>query len=140
MRIGVLVGTTSWIVVLGAVLACTGRADALLPVVLPLLLASFALGLLVLALAELAAADPRFLPLRTPLVLGATSVAVGILLLLGEAFVAPLMEQDSRLADLTAAVGGVARLPRWIAALWLALGCASLAAALRRRGTLPPQQ
>jgi hypothetical protein len=140
MRIGALVGMTSWTVALGVIFACTGHADVLLQVVLPLLLASLGLGLLVLALAELAADDPRLLPIRALLVLGATWVAVGILLLLGDAFVSPLLERDETLASITRMTGGVARLPRWSAVAALAFGCASLAFALRRRGTLPPPQ
>jgi hypothetical protein len=134
MRIGALVGFTSWIVVLGAICACTGRGDVLLPIVLPLLLASLGLGLLVLVIVELAAADPRLQPLRATLVLGATWIAVGVLLLLGDAFVGPLLEQDAALARITQLTGGVARLPRWGAVLALTFGCVSLGVSLRRRG------
>jgi hypothetical protein len=133
MRIGVLCGTTSWIAVLGAMCACTGRADVLLPVVLPLLLGSLGLGLLILVVAEPAAEDPRLQPLRAPLVLGATCVAVGILLLLCDAFVSPLLERDETLASITRLTGGVARVSRWFAVAALAIGCGSLSVALRRR-------
>src|SRR5262249_62094343 len=101
--------------------------------------ASRGLGLRVLVGGALAAADPRILPLRALLVLGATWIAVGVLLLLGDAFVSPLLEQDATLARITQMTGGVARLPRWGAVLALTAGCLMLGVALRRRGAPPPQ-
>lgn len=133
MRIGVLAGSTSWIVILGLVCLCTGRFAVLLPIVLPLLLASLGIGLLVVLLAELAAAEPRWQSLRGPLVLGAACTSTGLLLLLIDAWVSPMLEGDPGLAGFTRMTGGVARLPRWLAAAALALGCTALLVALRRR-------
>jgi len=63
-----------------------------------------------------------------------------VLLLLGDAFVGPLLEQDAALAAVTQLSGGVARLPRWGAVLALTSGCVMLGVALRRRGAPPPPQ
>ena len=133
-RFGVLVGCSAWIVVLGVICAATGRSEHLLPVILPLLLASLGLGLLVLvAMEPLLLLPPEVQErCRVLIVLGGVWAVCGILLLLAEGFVVPVLEGDQDLAATVRATGGVLSLPRWIAVLLLALGVAQLVAGLRR--------
>jgi hypothetical protein len=134
VRFGVLVGSTAWIVVLGVLCAATGRTEYLLPVVLPLLLASLGLGLLALAGIEPLSRVPRLqqTSCRTPIVLGAIFVLGGVLLLLAEGFVMPVLATDPVLADVVRATGGVLEMPRWVAGGALAAGVAALIVGLRR--------
>jgi hypothetical protein len=124
---GVLIGTTAWVLALGAVCLVAGRADLVLDLVVPTLLASCGLGLLILA--ALQTAVPAARPL---LVTGAVAVAGGILLLLIEGLVAPEFEADERLGDAVRATGGVIRLPRWVAGVLLGAGVVLLALGLAR--------
>ncbi len=144
MRIGVLIGCTAWILLLSAICAATGRAQYLLPVCLPLLLASLGLGLLVLAIVEpmaRAAPGPRP-PGFQSLVLGATWISVGMLALLVETMVAPMLAADRTLAEVVRGSGGVLALPRWLASAFLAGGCGAVAVGLRKQagpaGPPPP--
>lgn len=133
MRIGVLAGFTSWILVLGLVCIATGRSQYLAPVVLPVLLASLALGLMALAAFEArlpAPGSPR--TAFGALVAGVTLASVGVLLLLAEAFVVPVLAADRALGDFVRENGGVLSLPREFALVLLLAGCALLVAALAR--------
>jgi hypothetical protein len=65
---------------------------------------------------------------------GATAIAIGVLLLLVEGLVAPELESDRGLAEIVTATGGVLGLPRWLATAMLLAGGLSSAAGLRRAG------
>jgi hypothetical protein len=69
---------------------------------------------------------------RVWIVLGGVWTVCGLLLLLAEGFVVPVLEGDEVLAGVVRDTGGVLSLPRWIAVLLLALGVTMLVAALRR--------
>lgn len=139
MRVGVLLGYTSWILVLTAICLATGRTQYLLPVCLPMLLASLALGLLLIALVEPAARAGGPLPPGFALRLqGAIWSSIGLLTLLAEAFVVPMLA-DRALADAVRSTGGVLEVPRWIPTLALACGCALLLAGLRGRARAADQ-
>ena len=137
-RFGVLVGFTSWAVVLGAICIGTGRTQYLWPVILPVLLASLGLGLLALCAIEPAlpgAPPPRD---RVRRVLGAVGVGIGLLLLLADGLVVPMLEADRALGDVVRSSGGVLGVPRWSATLALVAGCALLARSLWRPREQPP--
>lgn len=135
-RFGVLVGSTAWAVLLGIVCAATGRCALLLPVVLPLLLASLGAALLVLVPIELLHRGPVADAgrVRVPLVLGGVGVLCGMLVLLAESTLAPVFAADPDLAAGIRSTGGVLALPRWLSGGMLLLGIAGLAVALRRIG------
>jgi hypothetical protein len=134
MRFGVLVGCSTWIIVLGVICAATGRTEYLLPVVVPLLLASFGLGLLVLAGAEPLLALPAEHRARyfLPILMGSIGVVGGVLCLLAEGFVVPVLQDDHGLGEIVRSTGGVLDLPRWVAVALLAMGVSALTFGLRR--------
>lgn len=136
---GVLFGCTSWVLVLGLMCLVHGRLDGLLPVVVPMLLASLGLGLLLLHSFEplfVAAPQPRS---ATGLhFTGGLLVVVGVLLLLAEAFVLPLLESDRSLADLVRRSGGVLSVPREVPTGLLLAGCVLLAWPVRRQDAAVP--
>ncbi|MGE3173694.1 MAG: hypothetical protein AB7O97_13805 [Planctomycetota bacterium] len=137
-RFGVLFGCSAWMLMLGFVCLVNGRADALLPVVLPMLLASLALGMLVLAAFEPVMALPvqAQAKLRFPLVFGGLMAVTGILLLLAEAFVTPVLRGDPALAQIVHDTGGVFALPRWLSCVLLAAGIGVMAMGLRAAARL----
>lgn len=130
MRIGVTVGFTAWILVLGGLMLANGRADALLPVVLPLFLTSLGLALLTLVAVE--STMPDSVPAtRFPVGFGATALSCGVLLLLVDGFIVPIVDADPVLGSQVRSAGGVVAIPPFVTDLLLALGCALLAHALR---------
>ena len=137
MRFGVLVGFTAWTVVLGAICVGIGRTQYLGPVVVPVWLSSLGLGLLVLCAIEPAVAGAPPPRARLPRVLGAVCVGVGLLLLLADGLVVPMLEGDRALGDAVRASGGVLAVPRPLPTLALVAGCALLAHALRRPRPAP---
>ncbi len=138
-RLGVLFGCTSWVLVLGLMCVVNGRSEALLAVVVPMLLASLGLGLLLLHSFEpLFAAAPPPRPATGLHFAGGLLVVVGVLLLLAEAFVVPLLESDRSLADVVRSSGGVMAVPREVTTGLLLVGCVLLAWPLRRQGAGAP--
>lgn len=128
---GTLLGCTAWLLPLAVLCAARGRADALLDVVLPMLLASLGLGgvlVAVLVLARHAASPATF----APLFVGALGVALGTMLLLAEAFVSPLLLEDAHLQASVRAMGGVSMLPRALPLAALSAGVVGLCVGLRR--------
>lgn len=136
-RIGIVVGCCSWSLALTVLCVATGRFDALLPVAAPALLASVGVSLLLLLVVELSArvlmrceseVDART---RTGITMGACWIACGLLALVAEALVVPLLAADPALADSARASGGVMSLPRWIPMALLAIGSWLVFRALR---------
>lgn len=126
---GTLIGCCAWTLPLGGLCLVHGRVDALLDVVLPMLLASLGLGGLLVAVSVLARHDRQLLFV---LLFGGLGVALGILLLLCEAFVGPLLEEDPRIAASVRTSGGVLAVPRAIPLVLLAAGAVTLAVGVRR--------
>lgn len=130
MRIGVTVGFTAWILALGGLMLANGHADALLPVILPLFMASLGLALLTLVAVE--ASMPGSAPApRFPVALGATALSCGVLLLLVAGFIVPIVDADPALGSQVRSAGGIIAIPPFVTDLLLALGCVLLAGALR---------
>ncbi len=126
---GTLIGCCAWTLPLAGLCLVHGRTDALLDVVLPMLLASLGLGGLLVAVSVLAQRDRQ---LFLVLLFGGLGVALGILLLLVEAFVGPLLNEDPRLAGSVRASGGVLAVPRVVPLALLAAGATTLAVGVRR--------
>lgn len=129
VAIGAFVGGTAWCVALAIAFVAVGRKDLLVPVVLPLLLASSSLvSLLLVAIRSLDLQGGE----RVVLILGAVAAIVGVLLLLVEAWVSPVLESDAGLQRFIASTGGVTRVPRWVATALLGVGAALLLRAVLR--------
>ena len=129
-RIGMFVGSTAWIVGLTILCLATGRTQYLLPVCLPLFLAAVGLSLLALLAVEPRGDTPP--PADSTTVLGAVWVVLGVLLLLANAMVTPLLEREEALGNAVRDSGGVSSMPNWIAIAGLFFGCVLLARRLRR--------
>lgn len=136
-RFGVLIGCVFWVLPLAALFLAKGRTDLLLPVALPMLLASLALGLLAGVL--LLTLGGRMAPaaMRLPLVLGTVAVLCGLLLLLADGFVVPVLQADRELAAAVRKAGGILELPRWLACAFLVAGSGALGPAIRRLDRQP---
>lgn len=124
-RIGALVGFTSWTAALAIVCMAVGRFDMLVPVVLPLALASLGLGFVFLFVVAGAQG-----PERRPFVVGSVQTLVGVLVLLADAMLTPQFAGDPALA---AASGSAVSMPvLWgFAMVQIAVGACVLAKAHR---------
>jgi hypothetical protein len=143
-RIGIVVGCCSWAIALAVLCAATGRFDALLSAAAPAALASLAVAALLLLVVELAArvamrSDSAVdLQTRTGITLGACWIACGLLALIAEALVVPLLAEDASLAQSVRASGGALSLPRWMPMALLAIGSWSVFRALRAIARVQP--
>jgi hypothetical protein len=131
-KIGIFLGCSSWAIAFSVLAASTGRVEVLVDCALPVLLSSAVVALLLLALLQWKASLPAGTPGGELLPMGGIWSALGLLLVLADGFVTPVLEADSRLADTVRASGGVLRLPIWVALAALTTGGALLAVALRR--------
>ena len=133
-RFGTLIGCTAWVVMLAVLCLAQGRFELLLSVVLPLLLASWGVAVLVLMPIEVLYAPSRVEPerLRVPMVLGATALACGLLLLLANAVLVPELANDEALAGSIRSTGGVLSFPRWVPTLMLLIGAVTMTVVQRR--------
>lgn len=130
--VGILVGCTAWALAFGALVVANGRWQLVVECVLPVVLGSFAVGLFVLACFQWKLALPPDRAGAGLLVPGAVVCAMGLLLVLADGYVTPVLEADSRLADFVRSTGGVVALPIPLALAALAAGGSMLAIALRR--------
>ena len=136
--IGTLIGCSAWVVALAVVCLANGRTDALVPVVLPMLLASLGLGMLVMASLQLVRSLPVTVQAaaRGTLFFGGLCVVLGVLLLLVEGFVTPLLSADPSLTHNVRAVGGLLTLPRAVPIALLIAGVALSMIGVRRLSRL----
>ncbi len=130
-----MLGATAWVVALLVGCLVTDSHDLLLPVVLPLGLASLGLGMLLLVSLEGAApaaagSGNRGVP--GTVCAGAVSIVIGLLLLLVHLMLIPAFQTHDRLAAFVRDLGGIIELPDWIGTAVLGAGCVVLAFGMRR--------
>lgn len=129
---GILFGGSFWALAFAILVLTEGSWLLLLECGLPVWLAAVAVSLLLLALLQWKTSLPAGCDGGQLLLMGGLWTALGLMLVLADGYVTPVLESNTRLAEAVLGTGGVLRLPIHLALAALVAGCTMLAIALRR--------
>lgn len=137
---GALLGACGWVLGLAGLCLAHARFDLLLSLALPALVASLALGLLLVVAHRCAVCAFRSTSRTSRLVLvGGLLTLIGILLLLADAWIMPALANDPSLRASLRATGSVLSVPVIVPVLAMASGATLLLGALWGGGVEPPR-
>ncbi len=141
---GVLIGFTFWTLPLTALLLQFGKLGLLWTVALPAAASSLGLALLACLVLDIsirarasAAADgdanraDRASRAHVATIQASVLVCGGVLALVADAILEPVLQQERELADAVSAAGGVLTIPTWLPATLCAVGALRAVSALR---------